>query len=643
MDAIPNTPPAADPWAIDGKFAAPDEHAQLLVVGAGPAGLAAARRAAALGLRVVLVDENPVPISLMGLDVPLFYGQRMNAAVQEQARMVERLVAANPGLEAAFDAGVDVRLGVTAWGAFARGPASGALPASVAGLSDGARSWMCGFDALILATGARDLVLGFDGVDLPGVMGARALESLLTRYDAFDGRRLVILGSGELAVRTALLALDRGLQVTALVEVLPKAQAAPDLLAALAARGVAVRTGSTILRAEAGATGVAAAVIGAAGDVAAGIGAAGIGAPERLDCDTICLAVGTVPAIELAGVLGCRLTYRGALGGHVPVLDVTGATSTPGVFCAGDCAGIVPEPACTVAGEAAADAASAWLGGGAARRAPAEAASMWLARNMADTAAGRADARPAMLAQAATRGEVGQAAAGARLVQTATDDAVDHVAAGAAEALLTRSAMDATAGQAAAGAIPASPTRGEALSAGEPAVAAGPDGTDYRLAWMRALLATGNDQVSACLCEDVSRGELLGISPPRYLGCTSDKVAARDSGTLLQDGPFNPDQIKRLTRAGMGVCQGRRCREQVALTLALASGAAVSAIPLASYRPPVRPVSLGVLADAAESPEMRAGWDVWFGIRTQWVPYDMIGTEAETAMLAQGGGGNMHA
>ncbi len=614
MDALPNSAHPADPWAIDGKFAAPDEHAQLLVVGAGPAGIAAATRAAALGLRVVLVDENPVPISLMGLDVPLFYGQRMNAAVQEQARMVERLVAATPGLEAAFDAGVDVRLGVTAWGAFARGPASGALPASVAGLSDGARSWMCGFDALILATGARDLVLGFDGVDLPGVMGARALESLLTRYDAFDGRRVVILGSGDLAARTALLALDRGFEVAGLVEVLPAAQAAPDLLAELAARGVTIRTGSTILRAEAGSTGVAAAITTSAGAAA----------PERLDCDTICLAVGVVPAIELAGVLGCRLACNGALGGHVPALDAAGATSIPGIFCAGDCAGIAPEPACAAAGAAAADAASAWLAGGAAaRQAPAKGASVWQAWGITPLATGHAaDAAPALLARSAGDLAAGQAAAGS------------------SPACVAQTFTDAPAGLAAETA-PGCLTPSKALPAGEPAT--GLDGTDYRLAWMRALLATGNAQVSVCLCEEVTRGELLGISPPRYLGCSKERFAARDAGTLLQDGPFNPDQIKRLTRAGMGVCQGRRCREQVALTLALASGAAVSAIPLASYRAPVRPVSLGVLADRAETPEMRAGWDVWFGIRTQWVPYDMIGTEAETAMLAQGGGGNMHA
>jgi thioredoxin reductase len=322
MDAAAPTGRPIDPWAIDGKFPAADEHAQLLVIGAGPAGLAAAIEAASVGLRVVLIDENPVAAALMGLDVPLFYGQRMNPAVQESARMVERLVAATPSIEAAFDAGVDVRLGVTAWGVFANGPAVNALPGRVAGLSDGEKSWMCGFDALILATGARDLVLGFEGVELPGVMGARALHSLLTRYDAFDGKRLVILGSGDLAVTTALAALDRGVEVAALIEVLPEPQAAIEQLAALAARGVPVRCGTAILRAEGDATGV----------VAASVIRIGTETPERLACDTICLAIGAVPAIELAGALGCSVAFRGDLGGHVPLTSEHGATSVAGVF-----------------------------------------------------------------------------------------------------------------------------------------------------------------------------------------------------------------------------------------------------------------------------------------------------------------------
>ena len=524
-----------DEWAIDGKFAAPEETTQLLVVGAGPAGLAAATEAARLGLKVLLVDENPVPAALMGLDVPLFYGQRMNAAVQEEARMVERLVAATPALEAAFDAGVDVRLGVTAWGMFANGPALHALPARVAGLSDGVKSWMCGFESLILATGARDLVLGFEGVALPGVMGVRALHSLLTRYDAFDGKRIVFLGSGNIAAQAALLALDKGVAVEAMIEVLPVPQADPVLIAALQARGVEIRAGTCLVRAEGNATGVCAAIVSAYER-----------APERLDCDTICLAVGAVPSIELAASLGCRTAFRGDLGGHVPLTFSHGATSLPGVFCAGDCAGLVGDAACQNGACETAQAAGAWLE----NRVPVQMQSL---------------------------------------------------------------------------------------------PEAGPDTTEYRLAWMQALVKTGGLKAPVCLCEDVNREELLGVQPPRYLGCDSERMGQRDAKTLLGDGPLNPDQIKRLTRAGMGPCQGRRCREQIAMLLSLESGAPVAAIPLASYRAPVRPLPLGVLADSAETPDMQALWDVWFGIRSQWIPYADIGTDAEAAFLASGRGGNMHA
>ena len=519
MDAAP----LGDPFAVDGKFAAPDEHAQLLVIGAGAAGLAAAIHAAELGKHVVLVDENPVSAALMGLDVPLFYGQRMTASVQEPARMIERIVASTPAIAAAFDAGVDVRLGQTAWGVFVNGPALRALPARVAGLSDGVKSWMCGFDALILATGARDLVLGFEGIGLPGVMGARALHSLLARYDAFDGKRLVILGSGPLAVETAEAALSRGLAVTALLETLQEPQCAPSVVEFLTARGVAIRTSVSDLRAEAGAMSVASVTIACNG-----------AGTESLECDTVCLAIGAVPAIELAASLGCDLTFDGELGGHVPAMRAGGATSVPGVFAAGDCAGLSPLAAGERQGREAAQAAAAWL-------------------------------------------------------------------------------------------------ESREYESSDPARERSADGTEYRLAWMQ-MLSNGGDSVPVCLCEEVTRSELLGVSPPRYLACTSNKMAARNSKTLQNDGPLNPDQIKRLTRAGMGVCQGRRCREQIALQLALATNTPLAEVPLATYRAPVRPLPLGVLAQhITEVP-----WDVWFGIRSQWVPYAIIGTPEEAAMLASG-------
>jgi hypothetical protein len=71
----------------------------------------------------------------------------------------------------------------------------------------------------------------------------------------------------------------------------------------------------------------------------------------------------------------------------------------------------------------------------------------------------------------------------------------------------------------------------------------------------------------------------------------------------------------------MGVCQGRRCREQVTALLALATGEPYGRIPAATYRAPVRPLRLTVAAAAtSESAAMARHWDTWFGMPSQYLP-----------------------
>ncbi len=531
------TDPVRDPHAIDGKFPPPESSAQIVVIGAGPAGLAAALDCARAGAQVLLVDENPVSASLMADDAPLYFGQRMTGAVQTKARLIEQVFAANPGLEEAFELGVDVALGTYAWGAFLNGDGVRSLPGAVVGLADEDRSWMVGFERLIVASGARDLALGFPGWDQPGVMGANGLHALLTTYDAFAGRRMVILGSGDLALSTALLALARGLEVAAIVETRDTPQGSPDLMARAAAAGLEVLTGHVIERAEGGIDGVERVRLAPIAG----------GAARDIDCDTVCLAVGLVPAIELLDVLGAKLIVDSARGGHVPVVVEGVRTSRPEVFVAGDAAGL-------------------GLGVEAAK------------------AQGRAAARAALES-------------------------------------LGLAAMT--------GAAPPTPTPMPA------------DVLAYQTDWARALLRQGDGSVIICQCEEVTREALLAVRQPAYLGPPSNKMGARGLDSLADDGPLNQDQIKRLTRACMGVCQARRCREQVALTLAVVADVPVETIPLAGYRAPVRPLSLKVLAAWDEAAGMSAGWDVWFGIPTQWTPYADIGTERE-GRHAEILGGDMH-
>ena len=496
-----------DPVSVAGKTLHVAERTDVLVVGAGPAGIAAALEAASLGRSVVLVDENPVTFETMGQDVPLHFGGRAGGAARNRTAMMEALVESEPALAEAFEAGIDVRLGTAVIGLYANGAGVGWMPGRVALLMDEAGTRLLGFDAAIVATGARDMGLAFPGWDRPGVMGAAAAWRLAARYGAFEGRRAVIVGTTAEALRAAQALAAAGATVAAFVE------QGPEPVVPLGSVEAAVMTGSLVLAAEGDAEGVTAVCVGPAGTQG-----------ERVACDTVVLAIAAVPVIELLDAVGCRIAFDAERGGHVPTLDAA-ATGLPGFFAAGDCAGT------------------------------------WPGKTL-DPDIARAEGRRA-----------GRAAAG----------------------------------------------QGEAAA---PPAPSGFDAAAYRAAWIRAGLAAlpRGEEPHVCQCEEVTAREILEVRPPRYLGAEGRPRNDRSLATLLGAGPPNPDQVKRLTRAGMGACQGRRCREQVACLLALGAGVDLSAVPLAGYRAPVRPISLALAADAAEPEAMGAHWDTWFGIPEQYKP-----------------------
>jgi thioredoxin reductase len=518
-----------DPNSTAGADMPIERHVQLAVVGAGPAGLAAAVTAAKAGIEVLLVDENPVAQALMGLDVPLHFGGRMNPAVQNKPRMVERIVETNPGLAEAFELGIDVQLGVYAWGAFSKGPSLRSIAKPVLGLADEERSWLVSFDRLILATGARDLGMSFAGWEKPGVMGAQAALSLMERYRAFDGRRLVILGSGALGMRVAGAALEQGLEIAGVVDVAREPLGPDALRPPLSKARVPFFGGHAVklVLGKAEVEGVRLVRVDHAGKPVAR-------SEREIACDTIVCAIGAVPNVELMDVLGCRLAFDPTRGGHVPLLDADGVASVPSVYAVGDCAGIFD-------------------------------------RKIADSAVAIAEGRQAGIA--------------------------------AARAL------------------------GAELEASDRALAPVPsfDSFGHWRRWLDAELAAGGMEVMVCQCEEVTRRELVELKPPRYLNWGGSQLKTRDVEALAKEGPVNADQVKRITRAGMGTCQGRRCREQIQMLLAMSAKVPAEQIPLASYRAPVRPLPLSALWPHDETQATRDNWDIWFGIPTQWTAYWEMG------------------
>jgi len=520
-----------DPRSISGKLPPPDRHVPLVVVGAGAAGAAAAIEAARAGVDVMLVDEHPVDNDMMAMDVPLCFGQRMDGSVRNRALMLERVVETNPDLAAAHEAGVDVQLGTYVWGAFVNGPTVQELPGSMLGLADDRRSWLLGYDRLIVAAGARDVLLGFSGWERAGTLGAAGAAALLGRYRALAAHRLLVLGSGELGLRTAMLALEHGVEVAGIVEIDAQVRGDTALVQALAGRGVPFFAAHTI-RAARGRTGEIESVVlvGVNGD-----GTPVAGSEREIACDAVCWAVGLAPSVELLHLVGARLRFVSRLGGWVPEVDAHMRTSVQTVFAAGDCAGF----------------------------------------------------HEGMLAAPDIAGAQGRQAGAA-----------------AAESLNARHRAE-----------------GETRRGVTAMPAAAPEVHGYWRMWLDSLIAAGGWDVNVCQCEEVTRRELVETRPPRYLGWRSPQMDARNVGTLLRDGPVNQDQIKRLTRAGMGPCQSRRCREQVGLLLAQAASTTLDRIPLPTFRPPIRPLPLNVLWPADEPAAMREEWVSWFGIPTQFSPH----------------------
>ncbi len=288
-------------------------HYEIVVVGAGPAGLAAARAAAGAGARVAILDDNPRAGGQIWRQGPVFEpaAPLVESLAALRASSVEliagaRVVAALPGRELLVEQ--------------ASAEAGGAI---------------LGYDKLIVATGARELLLPFAGWTLPGVTGAGGLQALVKGGVPVRGERIVIAGSGPLLIAALATARGAGANVLAVVEQ-ASARAVRGFALSLAATpsklvqaarltrgfiGVDYLTGG-VLRAAHGSSRVEAATIEIEGR------------PRVIECDRIACGYGLVPNLTLPLALGCELR-DGAV-----AVDARQHTSREAVFAAGESTGI---------------------------------------------------------------------------------------------------------------------------------------------------------------------------------------------------------------------------------------------------------------------------------------------------------------
>jgi D-hydroxyproline dehydrogenase subunit alpha len=303
------------------------------VVGGGPAGVAAACRAAEAGARVLLLDENPAPGGQI-------YRRPAGEPPPERfAAWMDRLARSRTRVEA----------GATVYDAFAA-PGRRALRLFA---RNGSSVLDVSAAHAILATGARERFLPFPGWTLPGVMGAAGAQALWKSGARLAGRVAVVAGSGPLLLPAAasLAKADARLELVA-------EQAPLSALAALAVRLAAwpsrLVEAARYRAAFAGAPYAAGWWVSEArgrGRLEALVLTDGVETME-VPCDLAAVGWGLVPNRDLAALLGC------ATRGGAAVVSETQESSVAGVFCAGETCGVAGVDVALAEGEIAGAAAA---------------------------------------------------------------------------------------------------------------------------------------------------------------------------------------------------------------------------------------------------------------------------------------------
>jgi D-hydroxyproline dehydrogenase subunit alpha len=464
---------------------------ELVIVGGGPAGLAAAREARSLGISTCLLEERP------HLGGQIYKQFDAGFEVVEAGRLGHDHRVGSGLIHSVEASGTDVRTGSVVWGIWDK---------RVAYVREDREAGVIDAGCVILAPGAFDRAVPFPGWTLPGVMMAGGTKALAQTQRVLPGRRILVAGSGPLILALSAELQRLGAGLAAVLEAAPRPGPASlfrllarsrgnEVLLADAVRyftrlvghGVPIRYSSVVVRAEGDGQVQRAVVARVDADWRVVPGT-----ETTMDVDAICLGYGFQASAELSRMCGCQQRYRED-SGYVPVRDELMRTSVPGILSAGDGSG--------TGGSRIAIEEGALAGIGAA---------LELGRITPDEANRRARPHQRRL----------------RLM------------------LRFREVLD------------------DMYRVG-PGI--------YDLADAATII---------CRCEDVT---------------------ATDLSLVIAEGAGDPNIVKGITRAGMGLCQGRYCGRQVSAMIARHSNLQMDQVRPPTVRPPVKPIPIGAIAE--EMPE----------------------------------------
>ncbi|MBS0536046.1 MAG: FAD-dependent oxidoreductase [Proteobacteria bacterium] len=306
----------------------PKDHYDVVIIGAGPAGLAAAAVAGKAGLSTLVLDENAQPGGQIFRAITSTPVQRRDILGDDYWRG-ENLVAETRA------GGAVIVQGATVWSL----DRDLQIAVSLLGQSQIVKA-----RRVIIATGALERPFPIPGWTLPGVMTVGAGQTLLKSSGLVPDGKVVLAGTGPLLWLYAAQVLRAGGAIDAILDTTPRGNywralpyALPFLMSPYRAKGLALmREVKRKVRVVSNVTSLAA----LGGDKLDAVAFSAGGAEQKIAADTLLLHQGVVPNVNLANAAGVAHRWDERQLCWVPVLDADGNTSVPGIAIAGDGAGI---------------------------------------------------------------------------------------------------------------------------------------------------------------------------------------------------------------------------------------------------------------------------------------------------------------
>jgi NADPH-dependent 2,4-dienoyl-CoA reductase/sulfur reductase-like enzyme len=288
----------------------------VVIIGGGPSGLAAAYEVSSRGYKVLLVDESwalggqlKQQTQVLDFMPDSFQGQRGYQFAESLIKRLEKFPVQN-------------LLKHEVIGLFADGNI---------GVYDGEKLLKITSSCIIVATGAAESANPFPGWTLPGVMTLGAAQILMNRERVYPGRTAVVIGSSDMALEISRQMVDVGIQVVGVVESTEEIKAKDvNIISAFQETGIPLYLQTEVVSAS-GSGRVENVFLSSINDRSL---------ETNLSVDLVCIDGGRHPILEAFSILNCEFAYQEELGGWLPCYDDQFQSSVKGVFVAGQAAGV---------------------------------------------------------------------------------------------------------------------------------------------------------------------------------------------------------------------------------------------------------------------------------------------------------------